>query len=306
MQRKVLFMGSGKFAVEVLKSLVSDELIELVSVITQTDKPVGRKRVLTSTFVGQFCTENNLNCFKADRSLDILKILSDNKFELDFIVVADYGVILSEEILNYPKFVSLNVHGSILPKYRGASPVQASLLNNDKVTGVSIITMTKSLDAGPVWLVQETEISKDDKYENLLVRLGEIGGKAIVKVVSSFEKLSSIEQDDSMATYAGKINKNDGEIRIGEDSVLNVIGKYKAFSSWPGIYFFYKGKKFQLIEIKKAENIKFSKESNFLISEDNFYVRLNDGVIQVLKIKPEGKAEMNIIDFLRGNSSFFL
>lgn len=301
--KNILYMGSGQFAEEILKKIISNSSINLVGVITQKDKPVGRKRILTSTVVGEFCMKNSLNCFKAESSSEILKIISDNNLEFDFLVVADYGVILSNEVLTQAKEVSVNVHASILPKYRGASPIQATLLNLDEVAGISVITMTDKLDAGPVWIVQSIKVEQSDDYGSLLGKLGKLGGESIVKFINNYDKLTPLDQDHASSTYSGKISKADGEVFISKDNRAVVLGKIKAFSTWPGVFFYYKNKKFELVEVEKIENVESN--SDFVLVDSDLLLKFSDGYLKVLKIKPEGKNVMLTADFLRGNSTFF-
>lgn len=303
--KTVLFMGSGRFAVKVLSKLVSDSSINLIGVITQKDKPVGRKKVITPTYVRQYCLENQVRNWQAENSAEILEIVENESLEFDFLVVADYGVILKESVLNLAKNVSLNVHGSILPKYRGASPVHAALLNQDYQTGVSIITMTKGLDAGPVWKIMDLPILPEDNYETLLLKLGELGGEAILEVLNDFSNITPIEQDESLVTFAGKIDKNDGNLDFELETASSILAKLKAYSEWPGVFFEYSPKKFQIIKVKMVDDVVCTDNKKLFASNGRLFVNLPDSVLEITEFKPESKNVMKVSDFLRGNANFF-
>lgn len=305
MKKTVLFMGSGKFAVEVLMVLLAAEEVDVVGVVSQKDKPVGRKKVMTATYVRQFCMGENIMSFEAENSAEILNLVEANNWEFDFLVVADYGVILKDSVLGLAKLFSLNVHGSLLPKYRGASPVHAALLNNDKETGVSIITMTAGLDAGPVWLEKSLVIDEGDFYESLLLRLGKLGGEAILEVLArmSEKDYAPIEQDESGVSFSPKIDKQDGLIEFEENSLKMVLGKYRAYKSWPGIFFVYKNVKFLITECEEAEE-SLDPAGLFELNGCLFFC-FSDGTLKITKFKPESKNEMLVADFVRGNTDFF-
>jgi methionyl-tRNA formyltransferase len=304
-KKSVLFMGSGRFAVKVLTKLVSDSSISLLGVITQKDKPVGRKKVITPTYVRQFCLETKVNNWQAENSSEILDIVATQNLEFDFLIVADYGVILKESVLNLPKNVSLNVHGSILPKYRGASPVHAALLNQDELTGVSIITMTKGLDAGPVWKTLSLPILGEDNYESLLLKLGELGGDAILDVLTNFSSIKPVEQEDSSVSLAGKIDKNDGNLNFELETTGSVLAKLKAYSEWPGVFFEFKSKKFQIIRVDKVDDISIGTNRKIFSLNGRLFLNLPDSVLEIIDFKPESKNIMKVSDFLRGNANFF-
>lgn len=300
---KVLFLGSGQFALEVFKVLSSTEF-EIVAVISQKDKPVGRKKIITPTMLAQFVETTDLNLFKAESSTEILSIITEQKLEFDYLLVADYGVILSAELLSSPKINSLNVHGSLLPKYRGASPVHAALLANDTVTGVSIITMVEKLDAGPIWACQELPIDPTDDYESLLIKLGKLGGELLVRVLNT--ELIPIDQNESMATYAGKISKSDAEIDIFNIEFYSLVGKYKAYKKWPGIFFIHKELRIQILLIDyEVYGDKISSKPSVLIQEGMLVLDYKAAKIFVKSIKPAGKNDMLVSDFLKSRQGFF-
>jgi methionyl-tRNA formyltransferase len=306
MSKKVVFMGSGRFAVEVLKELVDKDNIEIITVVTQKDKPVGRKKILTSTNIGEFCADKNRSCQKLESSAEILDYFKTSKIEIDFLIVADYGVILNQELLDYAKVKSLNVHGSILPCYRGASPVHSALLNCDIETGVTIIEMVKELDAGPVYAVSQLEIEPEHDYPILLQELGKLGGKLIIKVVNNFESITAIEQNELKASYSPKITKEDGLIDFSNIEYEKLLGMSKAYIEWPGVYFVCNGKKFVLEEFELVEGGREFKVGEF-VEEGNFlFVRLSDFLVKIVRLKPESKNSMLASDFLRGNTGFFI
>lgn len=324
----VVFMGSGAFAVEVLKKLIvawREGELELLAVITQKDKPVGRKKVLTPTLVRQFCLEEGVANFPAENSPEILEIMSENEISCDFFIVADYGVILREEVLDFPKIGSWNVHGSVLPRYRGASPVHQALLEKDTETGISIITMTKKLDAGDVWMIKKLLIMPEDDYMSLLLKLGELGGEAVLELLKDrwYEGIVPEKQDESLVTFTGKIKKEDGLIDFMDVAVdaEDVLVKYRAYKLWPGIHFYFKETKFDILEFTVLKRIPedveipgevVSSEREFVVLKGRlFFVFTVDengkwkSAIEIIKFKPASKKEMFVADFLRGNPTFF-
>ncbi|WP_027720034.1 MULTISPECIES: methionyl-tRNA formyltransferase [unclassified Desulfurobacterium] len=297
----VVFMGTPDFAVPSLKGLLDSDMFNVSLVVTQPDKPAGRGRRLKAPPVKVIAESHGIPVVQPlkvkgnEELMDRLKAISP-----DFIVVAAYGKILPSELLEIPKIAPVNVHASLLPRYRGASPIQSALLNGDAKTGVTIMKITEKLDSGDIYIQEETSISLDDTAQTLHDRLAKIGGRLLVKALPLIAsgKLKPVPQDDSKATYCTQIKKEDGRIDWRDD-VENIFNKVRAFTPWPSAFTHFKGK---LLKITKALPVEGHGEPGVVMDVDRegFYVGTGKGVLKVLKVKPEGKREMNADDFVRG------
>ena len=252
-------------------------------IVTSPDKPAGRGLKMTPTPVSLWAEKNNIPCLKPEKiTPEFINNLKPDIYNL-FVVVA-YGKILPEILINAPKLGTINIHYSLLPKWRGASPLEASLINGDDVTGVSIQQMVYKLDSGPI--LAEKEITIDEKItkEELRNKLIEMGGNLLCEILPKIvnKNITPEIQDESKATYCSKINKEDGELDIVNGNPKENYNKYRAFSGWPGTYFFAtKHNKKIRVKIKEA------------VYENNLFI--------INRVTPEGKKEISYEDFLRQN-----
>ncbi len=297
-------MGAGKIAVPILKELINSEKIELVGIGTQLDRPAGRKKQMLSTPIGQFCEERNIKVDKIESAnnaefIDYLKQLNP-----DIILVVSFGQLLKEEILNLPKTSCVNVHASLLPLYRGASPIVACIANGDKKTGVTFMQMEKGLDTGGIYKTLEYPLSNSEYANDLEIKLGELAANHAEEILIKIESknLLPIKQDDNIATKVGKIYKKDGIINWNESAEV-ITRKIRAYYPWPGISFVLKGKKRSpKITITNAEAI----ENNGLAGEvlkadkENWIIACENNALHIKRIIPSGKKEMTSDEFLRG------
>jgi methionyl-tRNA formyltransferase len=270
-----IFFGSDDFSIEVLKVLIENN-IRPQFVITQPDRPKGRNLQLTPPPIKTFCIENNI---------DVLQFEKLNPKEIptvDFFIVASYGKIISKEILDLPKFGTLNVHPSLLPKYRGASPIETAILNDDKNTGVTIMLMDEKMDHGPILMQKTVSFSEWPKKDLIYKQLANIGGQMLVEIIPNFinENLNPIEQNHNEATFTKLIKKEDGEI-LESDSDEKKWLKFIAYNPWPGTFFFI-NKKGKQIRVKISEAI---------FENDKFMIK---------NVIPEGKNEMDYKSFENG------
>ncbi|HNW71625.1 MAG TPA: methionyl-tRNA formyltransferase [Candidatus Paceibacterota bacterium] len=247
-------------------------------IITAPDKPQGRKMIITPPPVKVWAIENNIpylqpetlgglevvfkSIAQADEPSIAIRQQADmcgfkNNFKPDLFIVVAYGKIMPEELLNLPKFGSINIHYSLLPKYRGASPVESAILNGDTETGISIQKMEYKMDSGPIIAQEKVNISLDEKAYELRTRLISIGGNLLVKTLPDFiaGKKELVSQNENDASYCHKIKKEDGLIDLSEDAIKN-YNKFRAYSTWPRIFFFENGKRI-IITKARLENNKF-------------------------------------------------
>ncbi|MEA2012545.1 MAG: methionyl-tRNA formyltransferase [Verrucomicrobiota bacterium] len=304
---RVYFLGTGDIAIPILQELISSERINLVGIGTQPDRPKGRKRILSPSPVGAFAESANIKIDKPKSAgdIDYLKTLEDLK--PDIILVCSYGQILKQELLDIPKIDCINIHTSLLPKYRGASPIQTAILNGDKGTGVTIMRIVKALDAGPMFANYRISIGESDNARVLESNLGILAAKKIVKILSKITNgdLEAIPQDCNIAEYAHKISKSDGKV-LWHESAESLERKSRAYYPWPSLYFNLKiGKrtyKIQIIECSVVENADSAKAGTILCADKNGWViACGQNALKLDKIKPSGKHKMKGSEFLLGH-----
>ncbi|MBQ2971827.1 MAG: methionyl-tRNA formyltransferase [Ruminococcus sp.] len=295
---KVLFMGTPDFAVACLESLLEAKY-EVCAVFTQPDKPRGRKMIMTPPDVKVCALQRNLpvyqpNTLKDGKALEIIK-----EYAPDVIVVAAYGKILPKEIIDYPKYGCINVHGSILPKYRGAAPIQWSVINGDEETGVTTMLMNEGLDTGDMLLISKTPISLDDTASSVFDRLAKIGGELLVETLKKAEsgELTPVKQDDSLSTYAPMLDKNISEIDWSKDA-LTIHNLIRGLYSWPIAQTKLNGKK---MKVYKSAVSELKGEVGEVVSLSPLTVACGNGSIEILELQLEGKKRMDYKSFLLGH-----
>ena len=298
-KQNIIFMGSGEFSVLVFKEIYNSQKFEIVDLFSLPDKPVGRKQKLTPTPFRLYASSVGLEVKVASSSSEILSQITSKP---DFLIVTDFGIILSEEVLNIPLIECLNVHASLLPKYRGASPIHSAILNLDEVTGVTVMKVVKKMDAGPSYGYSEVKIEYTDNYHDLLYKLGVVGGALLRDLLLKFTTLKSVEQDSSEVTYCKKINKLDGLIDFKLNTASTIFAKFRAFYEWPKIFFVHRDRRFQIVDMYIKD---IALEKSMAVIDGELYVRTVEGVVVIREIRPDSKNAMSVAQFLTGNPSFF-
>jgi methionyl-tRNA formyltransferase len=304
---KVVFMGTPEFACPPLFELSNDPDIEIRAVVTAEDKPVGRKQVLTPPPVKVLALEKGIPVLqpaKLSGNTDFLELI--RKLKPDFIVVTAFGKILKKELLDIPKYGCINLHGSLLPKYRGASPVEEALLNGDKETGISFIRMTETLDAGDILLLQRLHIEPTDEAASLRKKLSFMGARLLPYLLKDIVDgmITPIPQDESKATFCRKIRKEDGLLNLGTLTAKEVLNRIRAYSIWPQCNIVVGGKRVKILEAAADESRKLE-TGKFTVENGALLMGTKNGVLLPKRIQLEGKKPMEIQEFLRGNSNFF-
>ena len=246
-----VFFGTPEVASETLEILKESGFLPSL-IVTSPDKPQGRKMIVTPPLVKTWAIQNNIPYLQPEK---INALEFKDGFDL-FIVVA-YGKIIPKNIIEIPKLGSINIHYSLLPKYRGASPVESAILNGDNATGVSIQKMEFKLDSGSILAQEKVEIGSNEKTPGLRKRLIKIGGELLVKILPDYleNKITAIPQEEKEATFCKKINKEDGLIDLNADAIIN-YNKFRAYAGWPSIFFFKDGKRIKVTDAV-LENGKF-------------------------------------------------
>lgn len=295
---KIVFMGTPDFATQCLKSLVESKH-EVCAVFTQPDKPRGRKMVMTPPDVKVYALDKNIpvyqpNTLKDGEALEIIK-----SYAPDVIVVAAYGKILPKDIIDYPKYGCINVHGSILPKYRGAAPIQWSVINGDAETGVTTMQMNEGLDTGDMLLIEKIPIELDDTAESVFDKLAVLGGELTLKTLEKAEngELTPVKQNEELATYAPMLDKNISEIDFRKDA-MTVHNLIRGLYSWPIAHTTFNGKK---LKIYKSAISDICGKVGEVVSLSPLTVACGDKSIEILELQLEGKKRMDYKSFLLGH-----
>ena len=300
---RILFMGTPDFALFSLKALC-EKGYDVVGVVTQPDKPKGRGYVLTPPPVKVYALEQGIPVYQPNslRTEEFASLLKEIDPEL--IAVVAYGKILPKNVLDYPKYGCVNVHGSLLPKYRGASPMQSAIINGDKVTGITTMFMAEGLDTGDMLLKAECEIAENDNFEDIHDRLGLLGAELLCKTVDGLEagNITSVPQDHSLATHTAKILKEDCKIDFSKDcdTVHDLVRGLSpiplSFTHMPD------GKLLKVVKSEICERESENEEYGKVLSLDNGRIRVAcaSGSVNILTVLPEGKGRMSAADFIRG------
>ena len=290
----IIFMGTPDYASTILQKLVEDKDINVLSVYTQPDKPVGRKKVLTAPITKVVALENNLVVhqplnLRSPQTEDEIKSLNP-----DYIVVAAYGQILPKNILDIAPCI--NLHASILPEYRGASPIQQSLLNGDKQTGVTAMLMDVGLDTGDILKISKIDIADDMMVEGLFEVLTDVATDLTLDVVKNFNSYSPVKQDDNISTHCSKISKENGLVVF--NNAVRIYNKYRAFTPWPGVYL-ESGLKLKEMFLESKEG---TYEAGEVLELNKKYIIIGceEGSLRITRLQPPSKKEMDVASYLNG------
>ena len=296
MSKKILFMGTPDYATTIFIELLKSKY-EIVGLFTQPDKPVGRKQILTPPHIKQYCIDENIKLpiFQPLK----LKNNQEAKEEIqqlkpDFILVAAYGQILPKDILDIAPCI--NLHASLLPNYRGASPIQESLLNDDSFTGVTSMLMEEGLDSGDILGFQYLKITRTMEVSEAFEKLSHIAAQLTITTLDNFENINAIKQNESLVTFCKKIKKDDGLVDFGDAKKLFL--KYKAYSYWPGIFL---SSELKLKDIELNEELSQNNEGEILeINKDFILIGCEKGSLKIKTLQAPSKKAMSSVDFVRG------
>lgn len=298
---KIIFMGTPDFAAEALKAIV-EAGHQVTAVVTQPDRQKGRGKEISFPPVKEYALTQGIPVLqpvriKAPEAVEELK-----KYEADVYVVAAFGQILSKQILTIPRFGCLNIHASLLPKYRGAAPIPWAILNGDAITGVTIMQMDEGMDTGDMLLKREIPIGEDDTADSLHDKLMLLGAELITEVLPQLEagELIPEKQREEEATHVGKLDKNFGHIKWQESAKL-IARKVRGLHSWPSAYTFFRGKRLKIWEASVfQENSGHNCGQVCRVDKEAFYVQTGEGVLRVIGVQIEGKKRMSVREFLLG------
>ncbi|MCX6739747.1 MAG: methionyl-tRNA formyltransferase [Candidatus Parcubacteria bacterium] len=298
---KVIFMGTPDFSVPALDAIINN--FKLLAVVTQPDKKVGRKQVITPSPVKKFVLDKGYEILQPASLKGNIELISRIKeLQPDLIVVVAYGFILPPELIAIPKYGVINIHASLLPKYRGASPIQSAILNGDKQTGISVMLIDDKMDHGALLAQKTITITDYDNFESLHNKLSQLGADLLLDTVPKFysEQIKPVPQDESKATYCKLITKEDGKIdwnKFAEE----IDRQIRAFTPWPGTWTEWKGKSLKVIKSKVIKSeVGSHKVGEVFKVNDGIAIACGKDALEILELQLEGKKPMTAKEFSNG------
>lgn len=298
---RVLFMGTPDFAVPSLSAVI-EAGFDVVGVVTRPERPRGRGRKATPTPVKQRALDGNIRVLEPER-LDDIFLGELKKLSPDLLVVVAYGKILPKAVLDAPRLGAVNLHASLLPAYRGAGPINRSVLNGDKVTGATTMFMDEGMDTGDILHSISLDIGDDESAGELSERMAEAGAPLLVDTLKALVKggVTSIPQDDAKASYAPMLKKEDGRVDWGR-SPVEINNRVRGFSPWPGAFTMLRGKTLKIHKGRVVKDAAASHSPGIItgVGKDGIRVGCKGGEYLIEELQLEGKKRMNAGDFLRG------
>ena len=299
---KIIYMGTPDFAVGPLKALI-EAGHEICAVVTQPDRQKGRGKEMAPSPVKECAMEYGLPVLTPVKIKEAEAIEELKRYPADIFVVAAFGQILSEEILNMPEYGCVNIHASLLPKYRGAAPIQWSIIDGEKETGVTIMQMDKGLDTGDILFQKKVPITEEETGASLFDKLAEAGAELIVEALAKIEKgeVTPLKQDDNNSCYAKMLSKSTGKIDWNK-SAVEIERLVRGLNSWPSAYTEYKGKQLKIWKAEVLPHIEGKPGTIAKVTKDAVIVCTGDGALSLLEIQLEGKKRMSTKEFLLGRT----
>ncbi|MBI3353322.1 MAG: methionyl-tRNA formyltransferase [Nitrospirae bacterium] len=298
---KIIFMGTPEFAVPSLDALLNSKH-NVAAIVTQPDKPAGREKRLTPPPVKVRALKAGLTVLQPERMKDEGFIKTLSELIPDIIVVAAFGKILPSKILHLPKHGCINVHASLLPKYRGAAPINWAIINGEKETGITIMQMDEGLDTGDILLQEGIPIAKDDTTGTLSVRLSQLSVKLLIKALEAIDvdRIKAIPQDNSKASFAPILKKGNGRIDWTREAE-NIYNMVRGMDPWPGAFTYYKGEVWRVWKTAVGNNRIVTPGTVINVDGGKIDIACGKGAISITEMQPANKKRMAVSDFLRGN-----
>jgi len=303
---RIGFFGTSDFALDALTTLFEQSSIDIKFVVSQNPKPSGRGQKVNFSPVYDFAKFHNLNTFTPENINNLEFINKIKNFEIDFLIIVAYGKIINERILKLPKLFSLNIHASILPKWRGAAPIQRSILNGDDETGISIIVVEPKLDSGPIVLSKKIKIDRNEDSGSLHKKLSTLGSKLILEAICKIanNNYTLIKQDEAKSSYAKKISKTETKISW-MSSAESIHRMVRAFTPWPGAWTYWKKEEKKIrFKVLQSEIIEKFNENSICLdigqSDMNLIVKCKKNYLKLKKVQLEGKKVISGDEFING------
>lgn len=301
--KKIVFMGTPAFSVPILEALIEAEDLDIVAVVTQPDRKVGRKQILTASPVKELALKHNLLVLQPEKLSGSEEMETILALEPDLLITAAYGQYVPTKLLHTPKYKAINVHASLLPKYRGAAPIHYAVLNGDEKTGITIMYMEKEMDAGNIISQREIEISEKDDTGTLFKKLSLIGRDLLIDTLPAIFSSTnqSIVQDESQVTYSPMISKAEEKITWMK-SAKEISNQVRALRPAPGAYTLLNGERFKIWETKVIEETTTAQAGSIVrVNKEELIVAAGDGqLLSLVSVQPAGKRRLTIEEYLAG------
>jgi methionyl-tRNA formyltransferase len=295
---KVVIASSSPVAIPLISALNASSTHQLLGLLTNPDKATGRGMHVVANELATWTESLGINIQKPENNDELKKIIENIKPEI--VITIAYGRIIPLELLEIPKYGWINVHFSLLPRWRGAAPVQWAILNGDKQTGITVFKLDKGMDTGPVYLEQATPINNDENSDGLLKRLSQIGSDLAIKSLELIsEGVTPKPQASIGITLAPKISKNDGKIDWTQSSD-QVVNRFRALSSNPGVWSLLGELRVKIDALVASSLVDQIKPADIVINGERLFVGVLDGVIEILILTPAGRSQMSAAEFIRG------
>ncbi|MGB3725661.1 MAG: methionyl-tRNA formyltransferase [Glaciecola sp.] len=301
---RIIFAGTPDFAATHLDALLNSKH-EVVAVYTQPDRPAGRGKKLQASAVKQLALENDIAVYQPTTLKTDLAAEELAELNADIMIVVAYGIILPTAILTAPKYGCVNVHGSILPLWRGAAPIQRSLWAGDAETGVTIMQMDEGLDTGDILSIETLPINASDTSASLYSKLADLGPKALLNALDNFDTISPVKQNDEQATYAAKLSKQEAYLDW-QLSATQLERNIRAFNPWPVAWFTYNEKPVKVWQAEVVNNSQSAEPGTILqFDKHGLQVQCSDGVLAITQLQMAGKKSQAVSQIVNGNASAF-
>lgn len=302
--KKVIFMGTPEFSTGVLKRLIEDEAVEVIAVVTQPDRAVGRKKIITPTPVKVVALEHNIPVYQPEKLSGSQELEELMQLDADLIVTAAYGQFLPTKFLNFPRFGAVNVHASLLPKYRGGAPIHYAIMNGDKETGVTIMRMVAKMDAGAIISQRAIPITGEDDVASMFEKLSVVGADLLIETLPALfaGTITEVEQDEALVSFSPNISREQEQIDWNK-TATEVDYFVRGLRPWPTSFTILNGNRVKMWGVALTDKQTAKTPGSLFVEGGRLYVACGSGtVLEITRLQPAGKAQMDAKAFMNGFS----
>ena len=302
--KKVIFMGTPEFSTGVLKRLIEDETVEVIAVVTQPDRAVGRKKIITPTPVKVVALEHDIPVYQPEKLSGSQELEELMQLDADLIVTAAYGQFLPTKFLNFPRFGAVNVHASLLPKYRGGAPIHYAIMNGDKETGVTIMRMVAKMDAGAIISQRAIPITGEDDVASMFEKLSVVGADLLIETLPALfaGTITEVEQDEALVSFSPNISRE--QEQIDWNKIATEVDCFvRGLRPWPTSFTILNGNRVKMWGVALTDKQTAKAPGSLFVEGGRLYVACGSGtVLEITRLQPAGKAQMDAKAFMNGFS----